>query len=182
MRTGLGAPGKVLVRPFMTKLYWAAMGRWSPDRAQLDAFAPLSWRRRRIRRTGRPCRGFHPPLAPATGRSVRRRIIVLAPARAWAPPCSSLRQFRRRPRRDEARTLHGYRPSPIARILDTPPGAGTSVNPTPAHVALLGRADLPSLAELAEPESRLGGCWIDPRNDGPANRRIGWLSALSSRT
>src|SRR5688572_9789970 len=27
--TGLGAPGKVLVMPFMTKLYWAAIGALS---------------------------------------------------------------------------------------------------------------------------------------------------------
>ena len=70
-------------------------------------------------------------------------------------------------------------PQPIAQILDTPPPPAPSVSPTRAHVALLGRANLPPIAELAEPELRLGGYRINPRNNGPANSRIGWLNALS---
>ncbi len=70
-------------------------------------------------------------------------------------------------------------PQPIAQILDTPPPPAASVNPTRTHVALLGRFNLPPLAELAEPELRLGGYRINPRNNAPANSRIGWLNALS---
>jgi hypothetical protein len=46
-------------------------------------------------------------------------------------------------------------------------------------VALLGRSNLPPVAELAEPELRLGGYRINPRNNGPANSRLSWNNALS---
>jgi hypothetical protein len=49
-------------------------------------------------------------------------------------------------------------------------------------VALLGRSNLPPVAEIAEPELRLGGYRINPRNNGPANSRLSWLNACRSRT
>lgn len=70
-------------------------------------------------------------------------------------------------------------PQPIAQILDAAPTPTPSVNPTRTHVALLGRANLPPIAELAEPQLRLAGYRINPRNNGPANSRVAWLNALS---
>ncbi len=70
-------------------------------------------------------------------------------------------------------------PPPIAQILDTPPTPAPLVNPRRDRIALLGRANLPPIAELAEPDLKLAGYRINPRNNGPANSRIGWLNALS---
>jgi dipeptidyl aminopeptidase/acylaminoacyl peptidase len=70
-------------------------------------------------------------------------------------------------------------PAPIAQILDTPPPPTPLVSPTRATVALLGRSSLPPVAEIAEPELRLGGYRINPRNNGPANSRLSWLNGLS---
>jgi len=70
-------------------------------------------------------------------------------------------------------------PAPIAQILDAPPTPTPSVSPRRDTIALLGRANLPPVAELAEPSLRLAGYRINPRNDGPANSRISWLNALS---
>ena len=70
-------------------------------------------------------------------------------------------------------------PAPIAQILDTPPTPTASVNPRRDTIALLGRANLPPIAELAEPDLKLAGFRINPRNSGPANSRIAWLNGLS---
>ena len=70
-------------------------------------------------------------------------------------------------------------PAPIARILDTPPPPLPSISPKRDRVALLGRSNLPPIAELAEPDLKLAGYRINPRNNGPANSRIAWLNALS---
>ena len=73
-------------------------------------------------------------------------------------------------------------PAPIAQILDTAPTPASSVSPTRRTVALLGRANLPPIAELAEPDLKLAGYRINPRNNGPANSRAAWLNALSFQT
>jgi dipeptidyl aminopeptidase/acylaminoacyl peptidase len=70
-------------------------------------------------------------------------------------------------------------PAPIAQILDTPPTPTPSVNPRRDTIALLGRANLPPISELAEPSLNLAGYRINPRNNGPANSRIAWLNGLS---
>jgi dipeptidyl aminopeptidase/acylaminoacyl peptidase len=70
-------------------------------------------------------------------------------------------------------------PNPIAQILDTAPTPTPLVNPRRDTIALLGRANLPPIAELAEPDLKLAGFRINPRNNGPANSRIAWLNALS---
>lgn len=75
----------------------------------------------------------------------------------------------------------GYQmpPAPIAQILDTAPTPAPSISPKRDVVALLGRANLPPIAELAEPDLKLAGYRINPRNNGIANSRVGWLNALS---
>lgn len=70
-------------------------------------------------------------------------------------------------------------PAPMAQILDTAPTPAASVSPRRDVIALLGRANLPPIAELAEPDLKLAGFRINPRNNGPANSRVGWLNALS---
>ncbi len=70
-------------------------------------------------------------------------------------------------------------PAPIADILDTRPTPTPSLSPDRTTLALYDRADLPPIAELAEPMLRLGGYRINPRNNGQANSRVAWLTGLS---
>ena len=70
-------------------------------------------------------------------------------------------------------------PAPIAAILDSKPTPTTSLSPDRSALALFDRSNLPSIAELAEPMLRLGGYRINPRNNGPANSRVTWLTGLS---
>jgi dipeptidyl aminopeptidase/acylaminoacyl peptidase len=70
-------------------------------------------------------------------------------------------------------------PAPIADILDRKPTPTPSLSPDGATLALFDRSNLPPIAELAEPMLRLGGYRINPRNNGPANSRISWLTGLS---
>ncbi|MGV3577907.1 S9 family peptidase [Brevundimonas sp.] len=70
-------------------------------------------------------------------------------------------------------------PAPIADILDARPTPTASVSPDQTTLALYQRSNLPTIAELAEPMLRLGGYRINPRNNGPANSRVSWLTGLS---
>jgi dipeptidyl aminopeptidase/acylaminoacyl peptidase len=64
----------------------------------------------------------------------------------------------------------GYRqpPAPISQILDAAPTPLVMVGPDGRTMALLGRAGMPAIAELAEPELRLAGTRINPRTNGPS--------------
>ena len=70
-------------------------------------------------------------------------------------------------------------PAPIADILDSKPTPTPSLSPDRSTIALFERANLPPIAELAEPMLRLAGYRINPRNNGPANSRVNWLTGLS---
>jgi len=70
-------------------------------------------------------------------------------------------------------------PAPIADILDTAPTPTPSLSPDRRTLALYERANLPPIAELAEPMLRLAGYRINPRNNGQANSRTAWLTGLS---
>ncbi len=70
-------------------------------------------------------------------------------------------------------------PAPIAQILDTKPSAAPSLSPDRDTLALFDRSNLAPISELAEPMLRLGGYRINPRNTGPANSRVSWLTGLS---
>jgi dipeptidyl aminopeptidase/acylaminoacyl peptidase len=102
--------------------------------------------------------------------------------RGWLPIAAAglllAGQAQAQPQGDDA-TRYRDPPPPIAQILDTPPPPTPSVSPTRGHVALLGRSSLPPVAELAEPELRLAGYRINPRNNAPANSRLSWLNSLS---
>ncbi len=70
-------------------------------------------------------------------------------------------------------------PAPIADILDSRPTPSASVSPDRKTLVLFDRSNLPTISELAEPMLRLGGYRINPRNNGPANSRVAWMTGLS---
>lgn len=75
----------------------------------------------------------------------------------------------------------GYHRAPetIARILETPPMPVVAVSPDHRTLAILGRENLPTVANMAKPILRLGGYRIDPATNGQAEVRIVWLNALA---
>jgi hypothetical protein len=70
-------------------------------------------------------------------------------------------------------------PDVIAKALETPPIPGVAVGPDHHTLAILGRGNLPSIANLSKPILRLGGYRIDPATKGQAEVRVQWLNALS---
>jgi dipeptidyl aminopeptidase/acylaminoacyl peptidase len=80
---------------------------------------------------------------------------------------------------DAAAISYQDAPAPIGRILDAAPPPQASLDPTRSRMALFGRSNLPPIAELAEPELRLAGYRINPRNNAPANGRLVWSNSLS---
>ena len=76
--------------------------------------------------------------------SVKSRGLALLAAAALAASTAGAQA-------PAARQPGGYLvpPAPIPQILDTPPTPGVSVSPGRTTIALLGRENLPSLAELA---------------------------------
>lgn len=75
----------------------------------------------------------------------------------------------------------GYRvpPAPIPQILDAPPTPAVSVAPGRRTIAILGRENLPSLAELAEPWIGLAGYRISPRTNGWGAARVPLLTSIT---
>nr|WP_245863915.1 prolyl oligopeptidase family serine peptidase [Caulobacter mirabilis] len=70
-------------------------------------------------------------------------------------------------------------PAPIPQIIDAQPTPSVSVAPGNTVMALFGRSNLPPIAEIAEPDLKLAGFRINPRNNGPANSRVSWLKSLT---
>ncbi len=70
-------------------------------------------------------------------------------------------------------------PAPIGDIIDASPTPSVSISPQGDVLAIIDRAGFPDIAEMAEPELRLAGLRINPRNNGPANGRTQWLRGLS---
>ena len=68
-------------------------------------------------------------------------------------------------------------PEPIASALEAPGPPFVLTSPSRDRIAILERSALPSIAELAEPELRLAGLTINPRNNGPS--RSSSYSSLS---
>jgi len=75
----------------------------------------------------------------------------------------------------------GYHRAPdaIARALETPPTPAVALSPDHHTMAILGRENLPSIANLSKPILRLGGYRIDPATNGQAEVRVQWLNGLS---
>ena len=70
-------------------------------------------------------------------------------------------------------------PQPIADILDSRPTPSSMLSPDRATLVLMDRSNLPAISALAEPMLRLAGERINPRNNGPAESRVSWLTGLS---
>jgi len=62
-------------------------------------------------------------------------------------------------------------PQAIADLVDAPPTPYVSISPDEKWMLLLKRPGLPSIAEVAQPELRLGGLRINPRTNGPSRGR-----------
>jgi len=80
-----------------------------------------------------------------------------------------------------AQTPGGYHraPAAIAKALEAPPTPAVAVSPDHRTLAILGRENLPSIANLSKPILRLAGYRIDPATNGQAEVRVAWLDALS---
>ena len=76
----------------------------------------------------------------------------------------------------------GYQtpPDALAKLVDAPDTPGVSLSPDRSHLLLMHQPSLPTIAELAEPELRLAGLRINPRNNGPSRSRS--YNALTLRT
>ncbi|WP_413371623.1 S9 family peptidase [Brevundimonas phoenicis] len=98
-------------------------------------------------------------------------LVLAAAVPALALPAAALAQ--------DAAPTYQQPPQPIAQILDAKPNPGVSVSPDRKTLLLTDRSNLPSIAELSEPMLRLAGYRINPRNNGPANSRVSWLTGLS---
>lgn len=70
----------------------------------------------------------------------------------------------------EAAAPEGYQmpPEALATLVDAPTTPAVSLSPGYRHMLLMHQPSLPSIAELAEPELRLAGLRINPRNNGPS--------------
>ncbi|WP_457651674.1 S9 family peptidase [Rhodocaloribacter sp.] len=62
-------------------------------------------------------------------------------------------------------------PEALARLVDAPVTPQVSLSPDRAHLLLMEQPSLPSIEELAQPELRLAGLRINPRNGGPSRAR-----------
>ncbi len=62
-------------------------------------------------------------------------------------------------------------PMAIARLIDAPTTPWVSVSPNNDWLLLLHRPDLPPIEEVAQPELRVAGLRINPRNNGPSRGR-----------
>ena len=79
----------------------------------------------------------------------------------------------------EPSTTYHQAPPAIARILEASPTPGVAVSPDHRTLAILGRENLPTIANLSRPILRLGGYRIDPATNGQAEVRVQWLNALT---
>nr|WP_313413957.1 prolyl oligopeptidase family serine peptidase [Brevundimonas diminuta] len=98
-------------------------------------------------------------------------LVLAAAVPALALPVAAVVQ--------DAAPTYQQPPAPIAQILDAKPNPGVSVSPDRKTLLLTDRSNLPAIAELAEPMLRLAGYRINPKNNGPANSRVSWLTGLS---
>ncbi|MBA3557050.1 MAG: S9 family peptidase [Gemmatimonadaceae bacterium] len=80
----------------------------------------------------------------------------------------------------EAQEPYKQPPDPIAQILDADPRPAVSLSPDRAWLLMMERNSLPTIAEVAAPELRLGGSRIDPRSN--AGSRQASFKALRLRS
>ena len=102
-----------------------------------------------------------------------RRLIALTIALATATASISAQSQTATP---------GYQlpPKEIVDILDAAPPPTTDLSPTRDTLALIERASMPVLSELAQPMLRLGGRRINPRTNGPHRAQLSRAVTLKS--
>jgi dipeptidyl aminopeptidase/acylaminoacyl peptidase len=71
-------------------------------------------------------------------------------------------------------------PQAVVDILDAPPPPLTELSPTRDALAVIERASMPSIAELAQPMLRLAGRRINPRTNGPHRAQMARAIAIKS--
>jgi hypothetical protein len=79
-----------------------------------------------------------------------------------------------------AHTNYLLPPKVIVDILDAPPPPTTDLSPTRDTLALIERASMPALSELAQPVLRLAGRRINPRTNGPHRAQVARAITLKS--
>src|SRR5690606_25709317 len=98
-------------------------------------------------------------------------LVLAAAVPALAMPVVAVAQ--------DAAPTYQQPPAPIAQILDAKPNPGVIISPDRKTLLLTDRANLPAIAELAEPMLRLAGYRSNPKNNGPANSRVSWPTGLN---
>jgi len=106
-------------------------------------------------------------------------LLAAVPALAQTPNVAASSQSAAAAAANDTGIAYQQPPAPIAAILDAKPTPSAGLSPDRTTLVLFDRANLPSIAELAEPQLRLGGYRINPRNNGPANSRLSWMTGLS---
>ncbi len=98
--------------------------------------------------------------APAAGPFTRRTLAALLLMAAAFTPAAA----------QDGYAQDGYRtpPAPIPTILDAPPLPFGNVGPSGQWLLLQERANMPPIAEVAQPMLRLAGTRINPLTNGPA--------------
>ncbi|MEN5146259.1 S9 family peptidase [Brevundimonas diminuta] len=109
-------------------------------------------------------------------------LVLAAAVPVLALPIAAVAQSANQNAAQDAAPTYHQPPAPIAQILDAKPNPGVSISPDRKTLLLTDRANLPPIAELAEPMLRLAGYRINPKNNGPANSRVAWLTGLSFQT
>lgn len=68
-------------------------------------------------------------------------------------------------------------PASILNLVMAPPTPGTSIDSKGKYMLIMERSEMPTIAELAEPELRIAGIRIDPAHFGPS--RSGYTTKIS---
>jgi dipeptidyl aminopeptidase/acylaminoacyl peptidase len=112
------------------------------------------------------------------------RFAMLGPGLVALLLCSTAVTASAAAQQDSSPALTTYQqpPAPIADILDAKPTPSSMLSPDRRTLALMDRSNLPAIRQLAEPMLRLAGERINPRNNGPAESRVSWLTGLSLQT
>ncbi|HEX6751404.1 MAG TPA: prolyl oligopeptidase family serine peptidase [Longimicrobium sp.] len=112
--------------------------------------------------------------------SKSRALAVLAAATLAAGPAAA-QQAARTAQTAATPTAGAWLmpPAPIPQIIDAAPTPALSVAPGQRTVAVLGRENLPSLQEMAEPWLGLAGYRLNPRTNGWNAARVGYLTSIT---
>jgi dipeptidyl aminopeptidase/acylaminoacyl peptidase len=102
-----------------------------------------------------------------------RRLVALTIAVATATAWVTAQQ-------PQSTATYQLPPQVIVDILDASPPPTPDLSPTKDTLALIERASMPSLSELAQPMLRLAGRRINPRTNGPHRAQISRSITLKS--